>query len=112
MHYESPLTTATTERITDSVLQCLERLQQKCDLDEAACDDFKTIRNALEAMPLPTDQFGLACTRLKNAQHYLRCTESGAARYELQLLFGSLKNGLTEAREPHRRIRRRAEWFA
>ena len=58
----------------------------------------------LEAMPLATDQFGLACTRLQNAQHYLRYTEPGAAWYELRLLASSLKNGEQQVREPQRRL--------
>ena len=62
-------------------------------MDEAAQDDFAAVRSMLEAMPLATDQFGLACTRLQNAQHYLRYTEPGAAWYELRLLASSLKNG-------------------
>ena len=43
--------------------------------DETAQDDFAVVRSLLEAMPLPTDQYGLACTRLQNAQRYLRYTE-------------------------------------
>ena len=108
MRYEFTHTAATTEQITQSVLQSLGRLQQKRQLDDAAHDDFAAIRAMLETVPLATDQFDLACRRLQNAQHYLRHTEPGAARYELQLLVSSLKNGEPEVREPRRRVRRQA----
>ncbi len=107
MKYEFLSNAATTEQIAQAVTQCLGRLQQKRQLDDAAHDDLATVRSMLEAMPLSTDQFGLACRRLQNAQHYLRYTEPGAARYELQLLASSLKNAKT-VREPNRRLRHRA----
>ena len=109
MRYEIPSTTTTTvQQITQSVNQCLERLLQKRQLDEVARDDFQAARCILEAMPLPTDLYGLACTRLKNAQHYLHYTEPGAAWYELRLLASSLRTGEQQVREPRRRLRSRA----
>jgi hypothetical protein len=48
--------------------------------EEAAHDDFATIRAMLETMPLPTDQFGLACTRLKNALRWGDGREGAVAR--------------------------------
>jgi hypothetical protein len=74
-------------------------------LDEAAHDDLAAARSLLEALPLSTDQYGLACTRLQNTQHYLRYTEPGAAWYELRLLASSLKHAEPVAREPQRRLR-------
>ena len=108
MRYGFTQTAVTTQQIDQTVIQSLGRLQQKRQLDDTAHDDFATIRVMLETIPLPTDQFDLACTRLKNAQHYLRHTEPGAARYELQLLVSSLKKAEPDAREPHRRLRRQA----
>jgi hypothetical protein len=107
MHHDIPSTATTAAQIAQSVNQCLGRLLEKRLLDEAARDDFAAARSMLEAMPLATDQFGLACTRLQNAQHYLRYTEPGAAWYELRLLASSLKNAESMVREPQRRIRRR-----
>jgi len=106
MKYEFSTGAATTQQIAQAVIQCLGRLQQKRQLDDAAHDDFAAAHSMLEAMPLSTDQFGLACTRLRNARHYLRYTEPGAARYELQLLASSLNHSRTE-REPNRRLRHR-----
>jgi hypothetical protein len=108
MRYDIPTTATTVGQIAQSVNQCLGRLLQKRLLDEAAQDDLAAVRSLLEAMPLATDQLGLACTRLQNAQHYLRYAEPGAAWYELRLLACSLKNGEQLVREPQRRLRRRA----
>lgn len=108
MRYDIPATTTTVAQISQSVNQCLGRLLQKRQLDEAAHDDFQAARSMIEAIPLATAQFDLACSRLKNAQHYLRYTEPGAAWYELRLLASSLKNGQSEVREPQRRVRRKA----
>jgi len=105
MRYDYPSTTATAQQITQSVVQCVTRLLQKRLLDDAAHEDFAAARSMLEALPLSTDQFDLACLRLKNAQHYLRYTEPGAAWYELRLLASSLKNGHCQVREPQRRLR-------
>ena len=109
MRYDNSTTATTTvPQIAHSMNQRLGRLLQKRRLDEVAQDDFAAIRSLLEALPLATNQFGLACTRLQNAQHYLRYTEPGAAWYELRLLASSLKNVEPTVREPQRRIRRRA----
>ena len=86
----------------------LRRLLQKHRLDDAAHDDFAAARSMLETMPLFNDQFDLACTRLENAQHYLQYTEPGAARYELRMLAGSLKNFQLKVRESERRLRHKA----
>jgi hypothetical protein len=67
MRYEIPATTTTVGQITHSVDQCLGRLLQKRQLDEAAQDDFAAVRSMLEAMTLATDLYSLACTRLQNA---------------------------------------------
>jgi hypothetical protein len=106
----SDISTANTSvsQITHSVNQCLGRLLQKRQLDEAAHDDLAAARGMLEALPLSTDEFALACRRLQNARHYLRYTEPGAAWYELRLLSGSLGLEHHEAREPRRRLRTKA----
>jgi hypothetical protein len=108
MRHDIPTAATTVAQITQSVNQCLGRLLQKRQLDEAARDDFAAARSMLEAMPLSTDEFGLACTRLQNAQHYLRYTEPGAAWYELRMLAGNLIRGQPPVRESHRRLWPRA----
>ncbi len=105
MRYEIPVTSTAFVQITQSISQYLSRLLQKRCLDDAAHDDLAAVRSMLEALPLSTDEFGLACRRLQNAQHYLRYTEPGAAWYELRLLATSLGNGRREVREPQWRGR-------
>ena len=58
---------------------------------------FDETQMLLEALPLNTDEFGLAANRLRNASRYLRSQELGAAGYELRLLVRSL------TREGHHR---------
>ncbi len=106
MDYEFPRTATTTHQITQSVVHCVNRLLQKRRLDDGAADDFASAHAMLEALPLSTEEYGLACRRLKNAQHYLRYREPGAAWYELRLVASSLRNGEPEIREPRRRLRR------
>ena len=50
MRYDIPATATTAAQITQSVNQCLGRLLQKRQLDEAAHDDFAAVRDRLEAM--------------------------------------------------------------
>jgi len=92
MRYATIPAGATVEQIQRSVVQCLGRLLLRRRLDEAACDGLQAARAMLESLPLATAQFDLACRRLKNAEHYLRYTEPGAARFELKLLAGSLRS--------------------
>jgi hypothetical protein len=107
MRHDIPSSATTVVQIAQSVHPCVGRLLQKRLLDEAARDDFTAARSMLEALPLSTDEFGLACTRLQNAQHYLNYTEPGAAWYELRMLVSSLKHGQLHVPEPRRRLRHR-----
>jgi hypothetical protein len=49
-------------------------------------DAWDQIRDALQAMPLGTDQFAVALHRLNNVRCYLEEGEHGAALYEVRLL--------------------------
>ncbi len=106
MDYHVSQTAASSHQVSHSVVQCLHRLLQKRRLDDATEQDFASARAMLEALPLSTQEYDLACRRLQNAQHYLRYTEPGAAWYELRLVASSLSRQ-PEVREPHRRLRRK-----
>ena len=54
---------------------------------------FHCLQMLLDALPLPTNEFKLATSRLNNAHRHLKEDESGAALYELQLLLRSLVAG-------------------
>ena len=49
-------------------------------------------REALEALPLATEEAAVMRNRLANARSYLEAGEHGAASYELRLLACSLAN--------------------
>lgn len=106
MDYHFSQTAESSHQVTQSVVQCVHRLLQKRRLDDGAEQDFASARAMLEALPLSTQEFDLACRRLQNAQHYLHYTEPGAAWYELRLVAKSL-HGQPEVREPRRRLRRK-----
>ena len=56
-----------------------------------ATDDWLEASAMLQALPLSTDQHGVALSLLKNAQRYFSANEPGAARFELRLLLGNLQ---------------------
>ncbi len=92
MRYQTTTQTAPTiQQVHQSVQQTLRCLMQSRNLDDRTVHTFQATRGLLESLPLSTDEFGLACTRLDNARRYLEFTEPGAARYELRLLASSLK---------------------
>jgi hypothetical protein len=68
-----------------------DRLRTQPARDGDTVVNFEQIRQALEALPLASAEFGLAVKRLVNARHYLQSGEYGAARFELRLLRRSLE---------------------
>jgi hypothetical protein len=59
----------------------------------ASTHKLDSVRSLLDSLPLSTSDYGIAQNRLRNAERSLRSQERGAARFELQLLAGSLRNG-------------------
>lgn len=51
---------------------------------------FHWLRQLLESLPLPSNEYYTAITRLKNGRQYVAEGETGAALYELQMLLRSL----------------------
>ena len=49
------------------------------------------IRVLLESVPLASDDYNLTVSRVSNARRYLNSNETGAARYEIRLLLGLLR---------------------
>ena len=58
--------------------------------DEANLNELADATHLLEALPLSTSEFAVACNRLSNARRYLDSGERGAARSEVQLLMRSM----------------------
>ncbi|NLS92120.1 MAG: hypothetical protein GXX96_08060 [Planctomycetaceae bacterium] len=68
------------------VLTALGRVVNQVSLNRTDDGELYELQVLLETLPLSTDQFGLACVRLQNAQRYLASQEQGAARWELNTL--------------------------
>jgi len=69
----------------------LDNLSELTFGHEPRAANFEELRLLLEALPLDTEEFGLAVNRLANAWQYVESGEYGAAGYELRLLRRSLK---------------------
>jgi hypothetical protein len=60
------------------------------------------IRQLIDSIPMDSDEFTVAISRIDNAHRYLRSAETGAAQYEIRLLLGALNEVLERAgNEPH-----------
>jgi hypothetical protein len=78
-----------------ALLTQLEKILLRIDrrLPEAS-DRVGDATQALETLPLATDEFAVARNRLQNAAGYLRQDEWGAARYEVNLVLGWLRTSI------------------
>jgi hypothetical protein len=52
------------------------------------------IRELIEFIPMASNDFAVAVSRINNARRYLESAEFGAAKYEIRLLLGVLKQSL------------------
>ena len=57
-------------------------------------EELEALRELLAGLPLTTEEFGLASTRMGNAHRYVKAHEHGAARWELNALRGQLQRQL------------------
>jgi hypothetical protein len=80
------LSVAITEALRAHCCQVLDRLLGQAAGNSDPVTGFPLARQALEALPLTTAEFGLAVNRLANAERYLQAGERGAACFELNLL--------------------------
>ena len=93
MHSIQKLSVATPHTIRQELLQTVEELLLMIRHSVEVLKELQEVRNQLDALPLASDDYSTAANRLRNAHRYLVSQERGAARYELQLLAGSLRNG-------------------
>ena len=87
------LSTTTCDAIRHEVALTLAAVQKMIECGHTPCDELDDVRCLLESLPLTTGEYGVARNRLRNAHRYLKSQERGAARFELRLLAGSLRNG-------------------
>ncbi len=85
------LSAATPETIREELLQTVEVLLRAISRCHDVLGEIQHVRELLDSLPLPTGDYGTATNRLRNAHRYLVSHEHGAARFELQLLAGSLR---------------------
>jgi hypothetical protein len=71
----------------------LQQIQRRIDHRQpAAAEHLGDAAQALETLPLDSDEFALARNRLCNAAAYLDQGQWGAASYEVKLVLGWLKS--------------------
>ncbi len=96
--------TTTLDRIYQPVLSELGQLLAAIRTGSAIGRDFYETACLLESLPLATDEFGLARTRLGNASRYWHTNERGAATWEVCTLMKQIQNkATTKTVEPRRR---------
>ena len=67
-------------------------------------DELDQARRLLESLPFSTEEYGLACNRLRNAGRFVKSGEYGAASWELKTLRSwVLRQENTPAACPRRR---------
>jgi hypothetical protein len=90
------------------LMRNLERLLQREQTIDSRLDELHLVESMLESLPLASDQFEVYRNRVRNARRYVLAREPGAARFELQLLAGSLRGWLASQStvEPRRRLGR------
>ena len=99
------LTAATPDTIRDELLDTVEHLLASLRRDAEIVAELQEVCDLLESPPLASDEYQTAKNRLRNAQRYLVSQERGAARYELNLVAGSLRPRETHTGRPHLRFR-------
>lgn len=99
-------THVTIDSVFQPVLSTLSRLVRRTTSEFGASAEISQLQTLLETLPLGSDEFGIACNRLRNAQRYLQSNEAGAARWELNALASQLRRRATaKTREPRRRMK-------
>lgn len=99
-------TRVTIDSVYKPVLATLSRLVRKLTNEDAASAEVGQLQTLLETLPLSSDEFGIACNRLSNAQRYLQSNEAGAAHWELNALANQLRGRANaKTREPRLRMK-------
>lgn len=96
------------QRISRELMRPLERLLHREQTIHSRLDELQMVESLLESLPLASNLFDVSRNRVRNARRYFLAREVGAARFELQLLSGSLRGWLASQRpvEPRRRLGR------
>ena len=76
----------TLESIFRPVITALARFVTRRQKGQDTQEQINEMSVLLETLPLSSEEFGLACNRLRKAQRYLKLSERGAAMWELTAL--------------------------
>lgn len=105
MRSTKKLATATPDTIRSELIDTVEHLLTSIRRDSEVLEELQEVCDLLDSLLLATGEHCTATNRLRNAHRYLVSKERGAARYELQLLAGSLRS--EAATEVRRHLRKR-----
>ena len=75
---------------SQEVVATLKGLLEQAMQNLPDCGCWDQVQDVLEALPLPTDSFGTAVNRLRNARNYATQGELGAAKFELRQILKSV----------------------
>lgn len=100
------LSSATPDTIRHELLVTVEHLLASLRRDAEIVAELQDVCDLLESLPLASDEYQTAKNRLRNAHRYLVSQERGAARYELNLLAGSLRPREIPVMVPRLRLQR------
>jgi hypothetical protein len=78
----------------------IERVLQALRFGNEELADFDLAHEGLGRIPFPQDEFALAKRRLHNAQQYCGRGETGAAIYEINLLYAVVRREAACAKTP------------
>ena len=87
------LSAATPETIRQELSQTVAGVLKMIERGKTALEKLQEVRELLESIPLSSGEYCVAQNRLQNAHRYLVSDERGAARFELRMLAGSLRDG-------------------
>lgn len=98
--------TQSLDCVYQPVLSCLDQMVNDVRSGRLTVSHFNDASQLLESLPLATDEFALARTRLTNACWYCCSNELGASAWEIRTLLNQLRlKAEMKTVEPRRRSR-------
>lgn len=86
------------DRITNHAVRLINKLFLHPTDPKFLLDGLEEVRQLLDCMPLGTSDYRLAMLRIDNAERFLASEEIGAAKYEIRMLAGGLRQHFSVGR--------------
>ncbi len=88
------------------LLETIDRLLISLRAEQTWLKALEQVFDLLRSLPLTSGEFGVGINRIDNARRYVRAGEYGAARYEVQLLSGIVRERVSsiERLEPKMKV--------